>query len=110
MLLASVLLTAVALVLFKIVSVDARGELLKLAFSPRLYLAFAVYGFGFLMWIIAASKIDYTVLVFSNTLGLVMSGLIGWYVFNEPLTVVKIASYLLICSGVVLLIIDSARS
>lgn len=110
MLLASVLLTAVALVFFKVISVDCRGEIMKLAVDPRLYLVTMLYGAAFVMWIVAASRIDYTVLVFSNTLGLVVSGLIGWYIFNESLTAEKIVSYLLISSGVIWLAIASARS
>ncbi|MDD5212425.1 MAG: hypothetical protein PHV62_08405 [Sulfuricurvum sp.] len=110
MLLASVLLTAVSLVFFKIISVDSRGEIMRLAVDPRLYMAVAVYGAAFVMWIVAASRIDYTVLVFSNTFGMVVSGLIGWYIFNESMTVEKIISYILICSGVILLITANARS
>lgn len=109
LLISSVLLTAVALVLFKIISVESRGEIAKLAANPKLYFAVAVYGAAFVMWMIAASKIDYTVLVFSNTLGFVLSGLIGWYIFNEAMTWEKIVSYLLICSGVVLLLSTSTR-
>lgn len=110
MLLTSVLLTSVSLIFFKIISVGSRGEILKITADPRLYLAIAIYGAAFVMWIVAASKIDYTVLVFSNTLGLVLSGLIGWYVFNESMTGLKIFSYLLICSGVLLLVTSNARS
>jgi len=110
LLLVSVILTALALVSFKIISVHARGEVIKVFSDPKLYIAIMVYGVAFLMWIVAASKIDYTVLVFSNTLGLVISGLIGYYVFKETMTVEKIVSYFLIISGVLMLITSNARA
>ena len=69
MLLAPVLLTPVSFVFFKIISVDFHGEIMKVIVDPRLCLAVAVYGTAFAMWIVAASRIDYTVLVFSNTMG-----------------------------------------
>ena len=109
LLIVSVLLTALALVSFKIISVHARGEVIKVFTDPKLYIAIMVYGTAFLMWIVAASKIEYTVLVFSNTLGLVLSGVIGYYVFNEAMTVEKIISYFLIIAGVLMLINSSAR-
>ena len=109
MLLASIVLTSVCLIFFKIISVGSHGEIRRIINDPRLYWAILAYCAAFMMWIIAASKIDYTVLVFSNTLGLVLSGLIGWYLFNESITSVRLVSYLLICSGVLLLMASNGR-
>jgi len=110
MLLTSIVLTSGCLVLFKIISVGSRGEITRIAADPRLYFSVAIYCVAFILWIIAASRIDYTVLVFSNTLGLVLSSVIGWYIFNESMTNVKMVSYFLICSGVMLLITNNSNS
>ncbi len=110
MLLTSIVLTSGCLVLFKIISVGSRGEITRIVADPRVYFAVATYCAAFIMWIVAASRIDFTVLAFSNTLGLVLSSVIGWYIFNEAMTHVKIVSYLLICSGVLLLITHNSNS
>jgi drug/metabolite transporter (DMT)-like permease len=110
MLLASVVLTALALVFLKTVAVDSRGEIFKILSSAKFYLAMFIYGIAFLMWIISASKIDYTVMIFSNTAGLVLGGLVGYFVFNESITGDKILAYLLIISGVVVLFNSSITS
>lgn len=110
MLVASVLLTAVALVSFKIVSTDARGMLLKMVVDPKLYFGVAIYALAFVMWMVSASRIDYTVLAFSNSLGFVASALIGVYFFNEVMTIEKLVAFLLIISGAILLFASSAKS
>lgn len=110
MLLLSVLFTAVALVFFKMVSMDARGELLKILFDVRFYYATAVYAIAFLMWLISASRIEYTVLVYSNAAGLIASGMIGYFVFHESITIGKIVAYVLIASGVISLVGMNARA
>lgn len=110
MLLISVALTAVALVSFKVISVDARGEVSRILCDARFYVAGAVYGAAFLMWIISASRLDYTMLVYSNATGLIISGLIGYFIFDETITAPKVVAYILIASGVVALFEIDARS
>lgn len=104
MLFSSIILTSACLIFFKIISVGARGEISRLIVDARVYIAISIYFIAFMLWLIAASKIDYTVLVFSNVCGLVLSGLIGWYFFNESMNCIKICSYFLICLGVFLLV------
>ena len=89
---------------------DGKGDVVKMLGDVRLYIAVLVYGVAFLLWIISASKIDYTVLVFSNTGGLIISGLVGYFVFHETITLGKIISYVLIASGVISLVVTSART
>lgn len=89
---------------------DARGDIIRVITDMRLYFALGVYGLAFMLWIISASKIDYTILVFSNTLGLVISGIVGYFIFNETMNITKIFSYSLIATGVVLLISSSAKN
>jgi drug/metabolite transporter (DMT)-like permease len=103
MLFTSIILTSACVVFFKFISVESRGEITRLISDARLYIAILIYFIAFMLWMIAASKIDYTVLIFSNVFGLVFGGLIGWYFFNETINSIKIASYFLICFGVILL-------
>lgn len=109
MLFASIILTTACLAFFKIISVASRGEIFRLIADARIYIAILVYFIAFMLWLIAASKIDYTVLIFSNACGLVLSGLIGWYFFNETINSIKIASYFFICFGVMLLATQSGH-
>ena len=83
---------------------ESRGEITRLISDARLYIAILIYFIAFMLWMIAASKIDYTVLIFSNVFGLVFGGLIGWYFFNESISCIKMASYFFICIGVILLV------
>lgn len=110
MLLVSVILTSIALIIFKYVSVDARGEVIKIITDLRFYFAVFVYAIAFFMWIISASRIDYTVLIFSNTLGLVIGGLLGYLLFMESITTQKIIAYAFVLSGVILLMFTNSRS
>jgi drug/metabolite transporter (DMT)-like permease len=103
MLLASIVLTSVCLVFFKIISLGSQGEIKRIAIDPRFYLAIAIYLVAFVMWIIAASKIDYVVLAFTNALGLVLGGVIGYYFFNESFGALRAIAFLLIMAGVFIL-------
>lgn len=97
------MLTSIALILLKKVSVDTKGELVGILSDVRFYGATVVYGIAFLMWVVSASKIDYTILIFSNTLSLVIGGLVGYFVFGESITTEKLFAYTLILSGVLML-------
>lgn len=109
MLFTSIILTSACVVFFKLISVEFRGEIARLISDARLYVAILIYFIAFMLWMIAASKIDYTVLIFSNVFGLVFGGLIGLYFFNESITSIKVASYFFICLGIILLASQSGH-
>lgn len=107
-LLLSVLLSAIAVALFKSVSMQVGGNIVSAIAEPRFYLVIMLLGVAFAFWFFAASKIDYSVLIFSHTLALVIGGLIGYVGFGESFGYHKIISYFLITTGVLVLLIGTS--
>ena len=54
-------------------------------------------------WFISASQIEFSVLIPANILTIVISGFIGYFIFNEEISARKIIAYGLIIAGVLIL-------
>ncbi len=109
LLLCSIILTSLVLILLKKVSIDAKGAVSEILLDIRFYGAVVAYGIAFLMWVISASKVDYSMLIFSNALGLVIGGLAGYFIFGESITKEKIVAYSLILCGVFVIFFSLIR-
>jgi len=94
-------------VLFKIVATEHRDYLIGAVYDYRLYVALFVYTFSFLLWIIALSKIDYSIAIPLNVITVILGGVFGYIIFGENITLLKIISYSIILVGVLLLSYDS---
>jgi len=62
--------------------------------------------FALAAWFISASKIQFTVLIPANILTVVLGGVIGYLIFDEPMGGRKMIAYIIIIFGIVLLMTD----
>jgi multidrug transporter EmrE-like cation transporter len=114
LILGSVGLSALAQVLFK--SGMARlppasstlGLVSQLITSPAVVGGFVAYGVSACAWLFVLQKTDLSVAYPFVSLGFVLTMLAGWYLFAEPVGILRIVGTLLICAGV-LVVAASAR-
>jgi len=105
-LLFSILLTSGIQAMLKIISVKYDGNILHSLYDPRLYITITLYVFALAAWFISASKIQFTVLIPANILTVVLGGIIGYLIFDEPMGGRKMIAYIIIIFGIVLLMTD----
>lgn len=68
-----------------------------------LWLGLLCYGFSVLSWMVVLSKVDVSVAYPFLSLGFILTAVIAYFIFGEPLGVSKILGILLICIGLVFL-------
>lgn len=68
-----------------------------------LWLAMFCYGISFLLWMYVLSKCDVSYAYPFLSIGYVVVAILGYYWFNEDLTVYRICGIAVICIGVVLI-------
>jgi multidrug transporter EmrE-like cation transporter len=85
----------------------ARGHLVeplaRLALSPPLWAGLFCYGISVAVWIAALYRTPVSVAYPMLSIGYVVNALAAWWLFNEPLTPMKLVGIAIICGGVFLL-------
>ena len=61
------------------------------------------YGLGFLVWLIVLSKAEVSYAYPLISLGYVFTAVLGWYLFGEALTEIRMVGIVIICLGVFLI-------
>jgi len=107
MLIVAIVFVSITQVLFKIVANEHRDYLVGAVYDYRLYIALFVYTFSFVLWIVALSKIDYSIAIPLNVITVILGGLFGYFIFGEHISTLKIISYSIILIGVLPLSYDS---
>ena len=82
-------------------------ELLNLSMNIHLILGLMSYFFSTIIWIIALSRVSLSVAYPMVSLGYVFVALAAWYLFNEPLSSMKLLALGIIIFGIVLLAYSS---
>mgnify|MGYP006149310739 FL=1 len=103
----SILLTAAVQASLKVISIKHDGVISNSLHDPRLYFVAILYGLALCAWFVSASRIQYSVLIPTNILTVVLGGFVGYFLFGETIEIRKLLAYGLICSGVLLLLTDT---
>tara|TARA_Y100001935_G_C16947194_1_gene332925 strand:- start:104 stop:475 length:372 start_codon:yes stop_codon:yes gene_type:complete len=82
-------------------------ELLNVSMNIHLMLGLMSYFFSSIIWIIALSRVSLSVAYPMVSLGYVFVALAAWYLFNEPLSSMKLLALGIIIFGIVLLAYSS---
>jgi len=107
MLIVAITFVSMTQVLFKIIANEHRDYLIGSVYDYRLYIALLVYTLSFLLWMVALSKIDYSIAIPLNVITVILGGVFGYFVFGENISLLKVISYTIILVGVLLLSYES---
>ena len=84
-------------------SIEYSGGTIKSLHDPLSYLSIFLLVLALSFWFVAASKIEFSVLIPANIVTVVITGVIGYYIFSEEINLIKIVAYALIIMGVMTL-------
>jgi drug/metabolite transporter (DMT)-like permease len=98
------LIGAIAAACLKKASATNEQNLFKLLFSKMFILGIFLYGIGAIMNILLLSLYDYSIVFPLTTLTYAWSVILGFAVYKERVSVLKIISVLLIILGAVLIV------
>ena len=112
LILVSVSLSALAQISFKLGMTTARGaasiggsaveRLLQSLLTPGVMTGLALYGFGTLLWLTALGRVEVSQAYPFVGLGFVLTALLGYAVFGDALSPLRIVGILTVIGGVVL--------
>ena len=98
-----IILISIVQAILKSLSIEYSGSIIKSLYDPLSYLCIFLLVLALLFWFVAASKIEFSVLIPANILTVVISGVIGYYIFSEEINLIKIVAYAFIVIGVMTL-------
>ncbi|MEN9560056.1 MAG: hypothetical protein RLZZ502_1267 [Pseudomonadota bacterium] len=75
----------------------------KVLSTPIFYAGFACYGLSLIVWIMALSKLPVSVAYPLLSIAYVLNMVLAYYLFQEPITLLKVIGTALILLGVVLI-------
>jgi len=102
----AILSVSVTQVVFKIVADRHKDHLLNVIYDYRLYIAVAIYSIAFVLWIVALSKIEFSLALPFNMITILAGGIFGYYIFGESISTTKIMGYIIISIGLLVLYYD----
>lgn len=76
------------------------GEIIKLMFSPYIITGLTMYGFATVLWLFILTRVPLSVAYPIQSLAYVFAVFGAYFIFNEPLSFMKVAGVLLIIIGV----------
>ncbi|MBD0334328.1 MAG: EamA family transporter [Cyanobacteria bacterium Co-bin13] len=91
-----------ALKLGEVTSENALGHILKIATTPALVAGLMAYGVGAVLYILLLTRVKLSVAAPSASLIYLISVLVGYFVFNEPISLGRAVGLGLIVCGVAL--------
>ena len=97
------MLIAIAQVILKTLSIEHSGNIIKSLYDPLIYLSIFLLVVAFTLWFISASQIEFSVLIPASVLTIVISSIIGYFIFSEEISLRKIIAYVLIAIGMITL-------
>jgi multidrug transporter EmrE-like cation transporter len=69
-------------------------------FTPGVMVGLALYGFGTLLWLTALARVDVSQAYPFVGLGFVLTAILGYLIFGDPLTPQRIAGILVVMGGI----------
>jgi len=109
MLLVAILFVSITQVIFKIIAEKHSDYLFNVIYDYRFYISLIIYIIAFGLWLVALSKIEFSIAVPFNIITIILGGIFGYYFFNESISIIKLFSYILITIGLLLLSYDSFK-
>ena len=97
------MLIAIAQVILKTLSIEHSGNIIKSLYDPLIYLSIFLLVFALGLWFISASKIEFSVLIPASLITIVISSIVGLFIFSEVISLRKIIAYVIIVIGVITL-------
>lgn len=79
------------------------ASIIKTLFTPSIFLGFALFGSGAILWLFVLQRFPISVAYPSLALNYVWMLILGYYLFGEHITPYKVIGVLLIIGGVFLL-------
>ncbi len=79
------------------------GVLMAFATSPLVWVGLSVYGASAMVWLYVLAKVDVGIAYPFVGLGFVLTMILGWVLFGEDLSVMRLLGALLIVIGVIVL-------
>jgi drug/metabolite transporter (DMT)-like permease len=76
------------------------GELVNSILTPGVIVGLGLYGCGTLLWLTALARVDVSQAYPFVGLGFVLTAVLGYVIFGEPLTPQRIAGILVVMGGV----------
>jgi multidrug transporter EmrE-like cation transporter len=76
------------------------AELTNSIFTPGVMVGLGLYGLGTLLWLTALSRVDVSQAYPFVGLGFVLTAILGYLFFGEPLSAQKIAGIMVVIGGV----------
>jgi multidrug transporter EmrE-like cation transporter len=76
------------------------AELTNSIFTPGVMLGLGLYGLGTLLWLTALSRVDVSQAYPFVGLGFVLTAILGYMCFGEPLTAERIAGIFVVIGGI----------
>ena len=84
-------------------SFSSVGEVIKLMLSPYILSGLTMYGFATVLWLFILTRVPLSVAYPLQSLAYVFAVFGAYFIFNESLSIMKIAGVLLIIIGVSLI-------
>ena len=84
-------------------SFSSVGEVIKLLLSPYILSGLTMYGFATVLWLFILTRVPLSVAYPLQSLAYVFAVFGAYFIFNESLSIMKIAGVLLIIIGVSLI-------
>ncbi|PUB05907.1 EamA family transporter [Paenisporosarcina sp. OV554] len=81
-------------------SFSSLGEIIKLMFSPYIVTGLTMYGFATILWLFILTRVPLSVAYPLQSLAYVFAVFGAFFIFNEPLSFMKIVGVLMIIIGV----------
>ncbi|WP_211173367.1 EamA-like transporter family protein [Brasilonema bromeliae] len=80
------------------------GQILSIATTPELVVGLSCYGLGAIAYILLLTKVNLSIAGPSVSLVYVFSVLMGYFIFREPIPMMRLIGLSFIVSGVILVI------
>ena len=77
------ILIAIVQVILKTLSIEYSGNIIKSLYDPLIYLSIFLLVIALALWFISASQIEFSVLIPASVLTIVISGIMGYFIFSE---------------------------
>lgn len=95
-----------ALQLGKVTFSSMGDHLLRLVTIPELFLGLVAYGIGAVAYILLLTRVNLSVAGPASALGYAITVLLGYFVFHETLSLLRLFAMFLIVCGVVLITVN----
>jgi drug/metabolite transporter (DMT)-like permease len=97
-------LKAGALKLGRVNPENALSHVLSIAVTPELLGGLIIYGLGAILYILLLTRVNLSVLAPALALSYVFSVLIGYFVFREPIPMIRLLGIGFVVAGVILVV------